>query len=194
MSIATSARTSLIVLSGALMLLGGVASAQTTAPAQRPATPPATSAPSNTGPAATAPAAKPAPNPLAMEDVSKLNGAVVYGNDDKRIGSVSTALMKPDTKQIDRLVVSDGGILGIGKHLVALPVENFKWDAQKAVFRVSMTADDLKNMPQWKESGTEAASAAPSEKLSKTAPAAGTATTMPPAPPAAPPKSTTTTQ
>jgi len=178
MTIATSARTSLVVLSGALMLLASVASAQTAAPAQRPATQPSSSAPS-----ATAPAAKPAPNPLAMEDVSKLNGAVVYGNDDKRIGSIATALMKPDSKQLDRLVVSDGGILGIGKHQVALPLENFQWDAQKAVFRVSMTSEDMKNMPAWKEPGTEAASAAPSraEPLSRTAPAAGP--TTPPAPP-----------
>lgn len=184
-----SARASLIALSGALMLLGSVASAQTSAPAQRPATGPATSAPA-------APAAKPAPNPLAMEDVSKISGAVVYGNDDKRIGSVSTALMKPEEKKIDRLVVSDGGILGIGKHQVALPLENFTWDATKAVFRVSMTSEDLKNMPAWKEPGSEAASATgSSEPLSKTAPAAGSGgTTGGSSPPPAPPKSTTTTQ
>ncbi|MCK6450301.1 MAG: PRC-barrel domain-containing protein [Alphaproteobacteria bacterium] len=181
MTIATSARTSLVVLSGALMLLGSVAMAQTTTPAQRPATAPAT-----TNPSAAAPAVKPAPNPLAMEDVSKLEGAVVYGGDDKRIGSVSTALMRPENRQLDRLVVSDGGILGIGKHQVALPIENFKWDAQKAVFRVSMTSEDMKNMPAWKD--TESASAAPatSEPLSKTAPAAGSgagSTATPPAPP-----------
>lgn len=93
----------------------------------------------------------PAPNPLKMEDVSKLEGAAVYDNNGKKIGSVSTVLMKPESKTIDRLVVGEGGVLGIGSHRVALPIDAFSWDAQKDGFTVAKTADDLKSMPEWKE-------------------------------------------
>ena len=92
----------------------------------------------------------PAPNPLDSQDVSKLNGADVYGADGKRIGDVSTALMEPSTKTIDRLVVSSGGVLGIGMHYVVLPIADFSWDAQKAGFRIAETAKDVKAMPEWK--------------------------------------------
>jgi sporulation protein YlmC with PRC-barrel domain len=91
----------------------------------------------------------PAPNPLDSQDVSKLNGADVYGADGKKIGDVSTALMEPSTKTIDRLVVSSGGVLGIGMHYVVLPIADFSWDAQKAGFRIAETAKDVKAMPEW---------------------------------------------
>jgi hypothetical protein len=91
----------------------------------------------------------PAPNPLDSQDVSKLNGADVYGADGKRIGDVSTALMQPSTKTIDRLVVSSGGVLGIGMHYVVLPIADFSWDAQRGAFRIGETAKDVKAMPEW---------------------------------------------
>jgi sporulation protein YlmC with PRC-barrel domain len=46
-----------------------------------------------------------------MEDASKIKGADVYGADNKKIGTVSTVLMKPDSKTVDRLVVVSGSVL-----------------------------------------------------------------------------------
>lgn len=114
--------------------------------------PPAGSGGGLGAPSAAAPRPRaPAPNPLKLEDVSKLEGTSVYGNDGKKIGSVSTVLMKPESKTIDRLVVGEGGVLGIGSHRVALPIDAFSWDAQKDGFTVAKTADDIKSMPEWKE-------------------------------------------
>src|SRR3954464_15314077 len=45
------------------------------------------------------------PDPLMAEDVSKVRGADVRGRDDKKIGDVETVLMKPESKQVDRVVV-----------------------------------------------------------------------------------------
>jgi len=92
----------------------------------------------------------PAPNPLESQDISKLPGTDVYGTDDKKLGDVSTALMDTKTKTIDRLVVSSGGVLGIGMHYVVLPLGDFSWDAQKGVFKISKTAKDIETMPEWK--------------------------------------------
>jgi sporulation protein YlmC with PRC-barrel domain len=140
-------RTSLIAAVSALALLAGPALAQTTSPggAARPAG----------SPPAAAPAPKPLPDPMKQEDVSQIKGSAVYGSDDKKIGSVSTVLMKPDSKQIDRFVVTAGGVLGVGGRDVALPEGDFKWDASKGGFKISQTEDQLKSMPEWKAAGSE---------------------------------------
>src|SRR5437879_4569354 len=105
-------RTKMITAASAFVLMAAPVLAQTT-PGQAPrSTPPA----ATTTPPAAPPAAAvrtPTPDPLKMEDVSKISGTTVYGSDDSKIGSVSTVLMKPDTKTIDRLVVNAGGVLGV---------------------------------------------------------------------------------
>ncbi len=126
------------------LLAAGSAVAQTTSPTG--------GAGGGLAPSAAAPRPRPpAPNPLTMEDVSQIQGAAVYDSSDKKIGSVSTVLMQPSSKTIDRLVVGEGGVLGIGSHRVALPIGEFSWDAQKGGFKIAKSADDLKSMPEWKQ-------------------------------------------
>src|ERR1700687_2507117 len=139
-------RSRLIATVSAVILMAGPALAQTT-----PATP-STGAVPSASPRSTAPEtgtspsmlpveakAQPAPNPLQMEDVSRISGTTVYGSDDKKIGSISTVLMNPESKTIDRFVVSEGGLLGVGAHKVALPVAQFSWDGDKRGFKVTQT-------------------------------------------------------
>ncbi|HEV8014387.1 MAG TPA: PRC-barrel domain-containing protein [Stellaceae bacterium] len=131
-----------------------------------------------------APAANPAPasgsaiamkNPLASEDTSQIDGTSVAGADGSKIGTVSTVLMDPSSKQVDRLVVAAGGVLGVGAHRVALPIDAFSWDAQRHNFVVQKTADDLKAMPEWQQpqlaedpnGGASAALVAPSSGASR---------------------------
>ena len=135
----------------ALALMTGAASAQTTNTlntSPRPAPGAATTAPMHK---------ENAINPLTQEDVSKIEGTSVYGNDDGKIGHVSTALMDPSSKKIDRLVVSAGGVLGVGGHRVAIPVEQFSWDADKGAFKLGTNVADLKQMPEWVEGGQQTA-------------------------------------
>jgi sporulation protein YlmC with PRC-barrel domain len=137
----------LIAAASALALFSGPVIAQTSSgPA---GVPPRTNPPGMTG--AVAPAPVPAHNPLTEEDVAKIKGTNVYGTDGKKIGDVSTALMKPESKTIDRLVVHSGGVLGVGGHQAALPLSEFQWDADKGGFKVAKTADDLKAMPAWQD-------------------------------------------
>jgi sporulation protein YlmC with PRC-barrel domain len=138
-------RTKLITTVSALMLMAAPVLAQTTpAPAPRSAPPAAATTP----PPALA-VKTPVPDPLKMEDVSKITGSAVYGSDDSKIGSVSTVLMQPQNRTIDRLVVSAGGVLGVGGHKVAVPLDQFKWDSDKGGFKIAKTTDDLKSMPEW---------------------------------------------
>jgi sporulation protein YlmC with PRC-barrel domain len=110
-------------------------------------------------PGATAPAApRPvlAQNPLTQEDIANIGGTSVYGNDDSKIGSVSTVLMDPQSKKIDRFVVTSGGVLGVGGHRVAIPVDRFSWDAEKGAFKLPESVASVKSMPEWVE-GAETA-------------------------------------
>jgi PRC-barrel domain len=111
--------------------------------------------PRNSGSPATMAAPKQAPDPLKQEDVSQIKGAAVYGGDNRKIGSISTVLMRPDSHQIDRLVVGAGGVLGVGAHRVALPVDQFRWDSEKGGFKISKTEVDLETMPAWVAAGAD---------------------------------------
>src|SRR5438874_5057310 len=158
----------------ALALMTGVASAQTSTTPNAPARP----APGAT----TAPAAAqktPAINPLTQEDVSKIDGTSVYGGDDGKIGHVSTILMDPSSKKIDRLVVTAGGVLGVGGHRVAVPVDQFSWDADKGAFKLGTTVAQLKQQPEWIDGAQTATGSSLSPRNSSTP---STMTSTPPAP------------
>jgi hypothetical protein len=137
----------------AVALMAGAASAQTSTSPSSPARP----APGATTAPTTVPIHKEAAiNPLTQDDVSKIDGTAVYGNDDSKIGHIATELMDPSTKKIDRLVVTAGGVLGVGGHRVAIPVDQFSWDADKGAFKLGTTVAELKQMPEWVE-GNETA-------------------------------------
>jgi hypothetical protein len=119
------------------------------------------------------------PDPLMGEDVSKVNGADVRGRDDKKIGDVETVLMKPDSKQVDRVVVDVGGVLGIGAHRVALPIDDLKWDPRAGAFRVSRTGDELKAMPEWKAPTSTSAATSTDTGMTSPSPAVTPGSTAP---------------
>jgi sporulation protein YlmC with PRC-barrel domain len=138
-----------ITLASSLAVLAAPALAQSATPVvPAPGTSGSTSAPAKSASASV--------NPLTVEDVSKLKGVAVYGGDNQKIGEISTVLMKPETKTIDRLVVGEGGILGVGARNVALPISAFSWDAQTGSFKIARTGDELKSMPEWREQVSEA--------------------------------------
>lgn len=157
-----------------------------------PSSPPSASESSSHAAAPNAGAARPSNNvsatpmkdPLASEDTSQIDGVSVAGSDGSSIGKVSTVLMNPSTKKVDRLVVAEGGVLGVGSHNVALPVDAFRWDAQNHNFVIQKTADDLKAMPEWQKpqlaeapsgSSTNSNSSSSTPRTTGVAPSAGTA-------------------
>jgi opacity protein-like surface antigen len=151
-----------LAAAAALALLTVAAAAQTTPSSPngpRPPTPGATTSPA---PVQRAPAI----NPLTKEDVSAIEGTTVY-NGDEKLGHISTVLMDPQSKKIDRLVVTAGGVLGVGGHRVAIPLDQFKWNGDKGVFTLSMTTASLKKMPEWVEGATTStgSSQAPTKPL-----------------------------
>jgi sporulation protein YlmC with PRC-barrel domain len=134
-------RKSMIAAAAALAVAALPALAQTSAPGSAPRSPAG---------ATTAAPRPPMPNPLTQEDLSRVKGTDVYGTDDKKIGSIDTVLMNPQSKSVDRLVVRAGGVLGVGGHNVAIPVDQFTWDMSHEGFKLTKTSDELKSMPEWK--------------------------------------------
>jgi sporulation protein YlmC with PRC-barrel domain len=157
-------RTIPIVAAAVLAVTSGMAFAQTT-PA-RPGSP---------APSATTAPAKPAPvpNPLKQDDVSQIDGSTVYGTDNDSLGKVSRVLMNPESKQIDRLVISSGGVVGIGAHRVAIPIDKFTWDSDKGGFKLPMTAANVKSMPEWAEGGQTATGSSSAPKSTAAPSSAG---------------------
>jgi sporulation protein YlmC with PRC-barrel domain len=134
-----------LIAASSLALLATPVLAQTTSPST-PGSHPG-------GGAATSTQHTRAADPLKQEDVSQIKGASVYGSDSQKLGAVAAVLMDPNSKQINRLVVNAGGVLGVGGHDVALPVNQFRWEADKDGFIIAKTGDELKAMPQWQREG-----------------------------------------
>ena len=156
-----------IAAAAVLAMMTAAASAQTTVPS--------TPRPATQG-TATAPAPihrEPAINPLTKDDVSNIEGTTVYGGDDAKLGYVSTVLMDPQTRKLDRLVITSGGMLGMGGHRVALPIDQFKWDGDKGAFKLSTTLASIKSMPEWVEGADAATGSSSPSKIEKPTTGAG---------------------
>ena len=153
------------IAAAVLLMLGGPASAGLPTTPDQPGT---LAQATPQAPAARAAAV----NPLAKGEISDVEGTGVYG-DDGKLGYVSTALMDPQTKKIDRLVVAAGGVLGIGGHRVAIPVDQFTWDADRGAFTLSTTMASLRSMPEWVEGATTATGSSQPPRTDKPSTGAG---------------------
>lgn len=84
-------------------------------------------------------------------------GADVRGSDDKKIGAVNELLMTPDG-QVDSVVVSIGGIMGVGDHKVQVPWEQLRFsnEGSRVVVVAMASKDELSAMPEYKDPAKEA--------------------------------------
>jgi sporulation protein YlmC with PRC-barrel domain len=79
---------------------------------------------------------------------SKLIGASVYNDQDKRIGKIEDMIVSPDGK-VSVAVIDVGGFLGIGKHRVAIPVDEFADIKAKKLILPGATKEALKALPEF---------------------------------------------
>jgi sporulation protein YlmC with PRC-barrel domain len=81
---------------------------------------------------------------------SKLIHANVYNDSNQKIGKVGDLIVAPDGT-LSVAIVDVGGFLGIGKHHVAIPVQQFSQVTPKIILP-GATKDALKQMPEFKYS------------------------------------------
>jgi sporulation protein YlmC with PRC-barrel domain len=83
---------------------------------------------------------------------SKLKGLNVYNQKDESVGEITDIALK--NNQVDALILSVGGFLGIGEHYVAVSPSsvNIRHDAKndKWVASMNTTKEALKEAPEFK--------------------------------------------
>ncbi len=79
---------------------------------------------------------------------SKVIGSSVVNNANETIGKIDDLLVSPDGKQ-PYAVLSIGGFLGMGSHLVVVPFDTLKF-AGKKVTLPSGTKEGLEKLPEFK--------------------------------------------
>jgi len=72
-------------------------------------------------------------------------GQIVYNDKDEKVGKVDDVIIAPD-KAISYAIVGAGGFLNVGKHDVAIPVNQFKV-ADGKLLLAGASKDALKAMP-----------------------------------------------
>jgi sporulation protein YlmC with PRC-barrel domain len=71
-------------------------------------------------------------------------GDKVKGKDGKEIGKIEEIMMDLTTGTLTYLVLSTGGVLGIGDKFFALPLENLSFDKEEKAFYVDINKETLK--------------------------------------------------
>src|SRR5262245_51563485 len=74
-------------------------------------------------------------------------GQSVYNDKNEKVGEVEDIIIAPD-KAVSYAIVGAGGFLGLGKHDVAIPINQFKINDKKFVL-TGATKDKLKAMPEF---------------------------------------------
>jgi len=77
----------------------------------------------------------------------QIMGQSVYNDKKERVGQVEDIIIAPD-KAVSYAIVGAGGFLGLGKHDVAIPVNQFKVKDGKLVL-AGATKETLKAMPEF---------------------------------------------
>jgi hypothetical protein len=79
---------------------------------------------------------------------SKVIGSSVLNDANETIGKIDDLLVSPDGKQ-PYAVLSIGGFLGVGTHLVVVPYETLKFPDKKVILPGG-TKEGLKMLPEFK--------------------------------------------
>jgi len=84
---------------------------------------------------------------------SKIIGSKVVNDANEAIGKVDDLIVNPDDNKSAYVILSVGGWLGMGTHLIALPYDNLRITSAKIVLP-GATKEGLKTLPEFKYSTT----------------------------------------
>lgn len=90
----------------------------------------------------------------AMQDVSratKIIGTDVKNAKGENLGDIKDLVLNPMRGNVVYVVVSYGGILGMGDKLFAIPWSALRWSADKDYYVLNMDKDALKKAPGFDE-------------------------------------------
>lgn len=79
---------------------------------------------------------------------SKINGSPVFNRNNDRLGTIDDMIVVPNNKDAF-VILSVGGFLGMGTHLVAVPFSEIRI-VDKKMQLPDATKDSLKTLPEFK--------------------------------------------
>jgi hypothetical protein len=83
--------------------------------------------------------------------VTKVKGVMgleVRNTQNDKLGKVEDITMSFSSGRVIAVIVSVGGVLGVGDTLIAVPPSEFHYDADARVLHLNRTKDELKNAPK----------------------------------------------
>ncbi len=81
--------------------------------------------------------------------VSKIIGTDVVSDANETIGKIDDLIVNPEDNKTAYVIISVGGWLGMGKHLVAVPYDNLQISSNKTVL-AGATKENLKALIEFK--------------------------------------------
>jgi hypothetical protein len=79
----------------------------------------------------------------------KVQGTVVYGTDEKKIGKLERVMIDKISGKVAHAVLSFGGFMGIGEDYYPVPWSMLKYDTNLDGYRVKLTKDQLDKAPKY---------------------------------------------
>ena len=147
----------LLAVIGLLLTTGAFAQVGTSPPAPRP-----------TAPAAPVPKA-------TLQSMPEWYGSRLIGMDVKNpqgqaLGEVEELVFDPQDAKLKSVVISTGGVLGIGAKKVAVPWDQVKPAADEQALIVGRTQEELQQAPSWERAAEKAMPATPPATMPPGAP------------------------
>jgi sporulation protein YlmC with PRC-barrel domain len=104
--------------------------------------------------------------PATLQSMTEWRGSQLIGMDVKNpqgedLGEVSELVLDPREGKIKSMVISSGGMLGIGAKKVAVPWNQVKPASDEEAFVVTMTREELQQAPQWESAAEKAGPSTP---------------------------------
>jgi sporulation protein YlmC with PRC-barrel domain len=80
---------------------------------------------------------------------SRLIGADVKNQQGEALGEIEELVIDPQDAKIKAVVISGGGVLGLGAKRVSVPWNQVKPGADDDEFVIAMSKDEFQNAPSW---------------------------------------------
>jgi hypothetical protein len=80
---------------------------------------------------------------------SKLTGVTVYNRNKDSIGTLDDLIVSPGAERTTYAILSVGGFLGMGKHLVAVPFNDLQIENRRVVLS-DATKQSLESLPEFR--------------------------------------------
>lgn len=80
---------------------------------------------------------------------SSLEGRTIRSRDDHKVGVISTVVLDELTGQVEYVLVTSGGILGVGEKYHPVPWRHVRYDPDSGDYRGDFGRDAIKSAPAY---------------------------------------------